>query len=106
MVDDTGDTFLHMAIKGYAGKEIAKLLIEKGSNMSIVNDDGQTPLHFAVWADRDHRNEEIIKLLIKNCAPINAKTTTDEKTPLHYAVQTSNQSCKRTYSNVCSFVRK
>jgi LPXTG-motif cell wall-anchored protein len=56
------------AEKGY--KEIVKLLIQKGANVNVSNDYGETPLIFA--AREGHK--EVVAELIAGKADVNAKT--------------------------------
>ncbi|WP_156874793.1 ankyrin repeat domain-containing protein [Thermodesulfobacterium hveragerdense] len=62
--DKYGDTLLHYAVrKNY--KEIIKLLLEKGMDINIPNNRGETPLHNAILYARDITT---ISFLIQNKA--------------------------------------
>ena len=58
----TGDTPLHRAMYMYR-KEIVKLLIESGADLSIKNKDGQTPVDVVKSKTDDGRKEEMIVFL-------------------------------------------
>ena len=73
-------TLLHEAVS-YDHKEIVELLIDKGAELNIKDDDGVTPLHEAVVSIGQ---KDIIELLITNGADINAKTKRGS-TPLDWA---------------------
>lgn len=48
-------------------EKIAELLIKSGVNLSHVDDDGESPLH---WAAR-YGNERMVDLLVKSKADVN-----------------------------------
>ena len=73
-------SLLHEAVS-YDHKEIVELLIDKGAELNIKDDDGVTPLHEAVDSISQ---KDIIELLITNGADINAKTNLGS-TPLDWA---------------------
>lgn len=62
-------------------KEAVTHLLEQKVDVNCQNEDGLTPLHWAV----DRGNKEIAEYLLLQKADINAKDS-DEATPLHYAV--------------------
>jgi ankyrin repeat protein len=59
---------------------VAKLLLEKGANVSARNGEGKTPLHRAVLTNQT----SIVELLLAKGADINA-VDDDGNTPLHWA---------------------
>ena len=63
-----GGTPLHMATI-QDRKEVAELLIAKGSDVNAKNEEGYTPLHYA--ASNGHK--EVTELLIAKGADVNAK---------------------------------
>lgn len=75
-----GSTPLHIAAR-YAYTNIIKMLLESGANAKIKDHNGWTALHEAVLA---LNNQEVIELLLKYGAEINAKTN-DGHTPLKLA---------------------
>ena len=66
--------------------EIARLLIDKGANVSAVDEDGWTPLHVA--AQNEHK--VVASLLIDGGADVSA-VDEDEWTPLHVAAQNGHE---------------
>ena len=67
-----GSTCLNWCVlfgRGKAGLEIAKLLIEKGSDVNHVNSNGMSTLGCATFGDNS--NPEMIQLLIDNGADLN-----------------------------------
>lgn len=86
--DEDGYTPLHRAAYNN-NVEIAKLLIQYGSNVNSRTLMRWTPLHSAAkWA-----NAECIALLLQHGADINAESE-GQQTPLHIAATVSN--CRRT----------
>ncbi|MCK9266984.1 ankyrin repeat domain-containing protein [bacterium] len=79
--NDTGDTFLHIAVR-MEKKEVAELLINKSAEINAKNNGEITPLHLA--ASRGYT--DIGKLLIDKGADINIENNYGE-TPLHLAVR-------------------
>ena len=65
-------------------KEHVKILIEAGARLDIVDNEGKTPLHYAMTY-----NLGLIPLLVEAHANVNAKDKAG-KTPLQMAVLTSN----------------
>ncbi|KAJ7041396.1 ankyrin repeat-containing domain protein [Mycena alexandri] len=75
-----GDTPLHLvSLNGHS--DVAKLLIEKGADISVKREDGNMPLHFASW----NGHTDIAKLLIEKGADISVKRKNGD-TPLHRAL--------------------
>ncbi|MBA3661087.1 MAG: ankyrin repeat domain-containing protein [Gammaproteobacteria bacterium] len=90
--NNTDARFLHEAI--YDSPAIVEYLLAKGANPNSKDYDNATPLHYVL--KKDDRNEEeilrrlqIVELLLKNGANINAQTKEYGDTPLHIAVQNS-----------------
>ncbi|KAJ1565132.1 hypothetical protein HK096_004408, partial [Nowakowskiella sp. JEL0078] len=104
---------LHMAIKSYTGNQISQdlitFLVERGTNLDIVDSDGKTPLYYAqdniVWKivaksipehmfrpylvqcfEKNHMTTEILRMLF-NRSPTILKSLMDrfEKNLLHLA---------------------
>jgi cytohesin len=79
-----GESPLHLAvIKG--NKEIVETLVAKGANINAKNNNGDTPLHFALGG-----NKEVIEVLVAKGADVNAKNN-DGVTPLYKAIVSRNQ---------------
>ena len=80
--DGFGRTFLHILAYYKKGTPVAKALLDKGADSnSKRSDNAYTPLHSAVYEG----NQEMIQLLLKNKADIDAKNLIGD-TPLHMAV--------------------
>src|SRR5262249_33806443 len=62
-------------------------LLESGANPNIKDNDGRTPLHYAV----SDKHEAKITSLLKHKAKLDIQDK-DGKTPLHYAVDTTYDS--------------
>lgn len=79
--DKYGCTSLHYAASG-AQKGIAELLIAKGADVNVKDDNGGTPLHATCYSYRGHK--DIVELLIEKGANVNAKDKCNRQ-PLHNA---------------------
>ncbi len=55
-------TPLHYACENKNGFNIAKLLIKKGANVNMKDNNEKTPLYFAI----KNNDSELVKLLIEN----------------------------------------
>ena len=73
-----GTTLLHLASK-ISDLHLMRLLIQEGGDVNAQNEDGDTPLH---WAMNRGANYETTRLLIENGADL-ANHTLDGRTPLH-----------------------
>ncbi len=78
-VDEYGMTDLHWAAVTNSA-EVAKLLIDRGADVSVRNSYGLTPMHSAAGGN----SAEVAKLLINHGADVSARDYSDE-TPLHSA---------------------
>ena len=74
-------TALHMALEKNINPQIPLHLIQAGANVNAVDEDGNTPLHYAV----EIRNMEIVKALIKAGAELEAGNG-GRNTPLMMAI--------------------
>ena len=73
-----GTTLLHLASK-ISHLHLMRLLIQEGGDVNAQNEDGDTPLH---WAMNRGGNYEATRLLIENGADL-ANRAVDGRTPLH-----------------------
>ena len=73
-----GITLLHLA-STTSNLRLIRLLIQEGGDVNAQDEDGETPLH---WAMARGGNYEVARLLIENGADL-ANNTIDESTPLH-----------------------
>lgn len=73
-----GTTLLHLAINT-SNLGLIRLLIQEGGDVNAQDEDGDTPLH---WAMAREGNYEVARLLIENGADL-ANNTVDESTRLH-----------------------
>ena len=82
-LDNLGYTPINRALE-YGYMNIAKLLIEKGANVNIKNNFGNSPLHFTA----NKNDEEMVQLLIK-CIDKTSINGQDNQgnTPLHNALE-------------------
>ncbi|KAK2803455.1 hypothetical protein FQN51_003562 [Onygenales sp. PD_10] len=76
----------HAARAGHLS--VAKILLASGANISATDEEGRTPLHFA-------RQEEVIRLLLKHGADINAESSTTKDTPILGALMRGDQESAR-----------
>jgi len=79
--------WLHYAVNNARSSEVVKLLIEKGADVNTVDDNGNTPLVWAVGSG----SLENVKLLVENGAKLNRKIcgrtgcADNGHTPMHSA---------------------
>ncbi|KAL8714062.1 MAG: hypothetical protein Q9225_006637 [Loekoesia sp. 1 TL-2023] len=73
-----GTTLLHLAA-ATGNLRLIRLLIQEGGDVNAQDEDGETPLH---WAMTREGNYEVARLLIQNGADL-ANRTVDGSTPLH-----------------------
>ena len=73
---------LHSAAR-FADLEVVQKLIEYDADISAVDVNGYTPLHYASF-NADLKACTVVRLLLQNSADVNARSKT-RNTPLHYA---------------------
>lgn len=74
------NTALHAAIAGGPHREVVGLLVEAGADVNLLDSNGHTPLHSAVF----HNAPELIAYLLANGADVNRQAE-GGPTPLAYA---------------------
>jgi ankyrin repeat protein len=74
-----GDTPLHAAAS-HGHKHMVQLLLAKGADVNVVDQNGQTPLHDTAGSG----HTDVVELLLAKGANVNAKMHYDS-TPLHMA---------------------
>lgn len=90
--DRTGKTALHRAASTNDLKQIEKLLSDGASVNARDSKSYRTPLHDAAIKNNNGNNRlNAMKLLLKNGADVNAKTTEGD-TPLHYLMKRADTS--------------
>ncbi|VDD85284.1 unnamed protein product [Enterobius vermicularis] len=62
--------------------EIVQFFVNYGVNVTIKDDDGKTPMHWAA----EKRHTEIVRILVENNADLNAKDS-DKVTLMHWAAE-------------------
>ncbi|OQS07114.1 hypothetical protein THRCLA_20218 [Thraustotheca clavata] len=88
--DENGYTPLQAAVS-YNQLDLVELLLSKGANVSLGDNDDETPLHFC-------ENVEIAQLLLAHGASLNAKNS-DGRTPLDAAIDDENDELRDFYIN-------
>ena len=88
---DSGVTPLHMAA-GVRTAEKANLLLDAGANLDARANGGETPLHYAAYyrplvGHTRHERLTLVEILLAAGADPNARTISDDHTPLHFAAQ-------------------
>ena len=79
---ETGETILHKVAANW-GTDLADLICEKGINIDVRDSYGRTPLHVAASSN----NSDMVQWLLGCQANLEAKTTSECQTPLHYAAR-------------------
>ncbi|KAI0868926.1 ankyrin [Hypoxylon argillaceum] len=82
-----GMTALHEAVKS-TSYEVTRLLINAGADIKAVDENGHTPLHYAIRGVFGSRR--IIKLFLAHGVDINAHYGKKKATVLHYAAMLAN----------------
>jgi len=76
---DNASTPLHLTSReGYA--DVARMLVERGADVSAQAEDGRTPLHSASWGG----HVDVARMLVERGADVSAQDE-DGGTPLHWA---------------------
>ncbi|WP_372509340.1 ankyrin repeat domain-containing protein [Leptospira borgpetersenii] len=83
--DSRGWTPLHFAVTS-GHKHVVEILIRKGANLKAKTEEGFTLIHLAVG----YRHADLVQFLIQNGADVNAKLFDGGETPLHIAVNKSD----------------
>ena len=91
-INDTtgGETALHGAT-AEKHRDVAELLINKGTDLTLKSRGGWTPLHFLA---RHIDDQKLAELMVKHGADINARGTNGE-TPLSFATRAGNDQVAR-----------
>ena len=80
---DGEETPLHIACR-YSNAEVVKLLVEKGADVKIQNQEGNTPLHnvCSTIGSFGENTKKVVELLVEKGADVNAQNY-DRETPLY-----------------------
>ena len=107
-----GKTILHLLIdfrlsSGFHPLEIIEWSIKNGSDVNAKDDDGLTPIFFAVMAYR----KEAVQLLVNNWAYLNiisklALWYTEETTPLDLAITNEDTTIEEDFVSIAELLRK
>lgn len=73
-VDRTGSTVLHIAAK-HSNMKLVKHILNRGADVTIVNAEGQSPLHFAI---DNNASDEVISYLTEWSTSKQTRTQDDE----------------------------
>lgn len=84
MKDHRGNVPLHYAIM-YKNKNMARKILDAGSDPNVIDNDGNTSLHMAVQSS----DVPTCRLLLNNTANVNARNLAGES-PLHIACNVQN----------------
>ena len=88
VLDNEGNTPLHLAAAKMDDPKIAEILIKHGARVNASNSKGQKPIHIA--ANRtDNNGAKCLELLIKNGAKLNLGNSKGMK-PIHIAAESGN----------------
>lgn len=79
---EMGATVIHDAASNW-DVAVAQFLFERGADIHVVDKTGQTALHLA--ASTDH--VEMVRWLLQKGAHLEAMTTVELQTPVHYAAR-------------------
>ncbi len=94
MVDDSGNSLLHIAISN-GNYETVELLINNGANLEIRNKDNIAPIHQSVLSNKP----EILELLLaQNNCNVDLKANFGG-TALHICASTDNFECAKILLN-------
>ena len=93
--DEDGNTALHFAVEGKAPVRMLQLLIKHGStNVNVMNDDFETPLHIAVTKDKSR--SDAVEFLLEHGADLTLKDSNRE-TAFDMAMDASVKAILRKY---------
>lgn len=83
--DSDGNTALHILVSNDSDKQNALKLIEFGSSLKAVNEEGCTPLHIAILKKREYAT-----VMIKKDPEAARMLAPEKKTALHLAIEAGN----------------
>lgn len=96
--NNDGLTILHLAIANKNLNFFRYLITERGMDINLTNNNGDTPLHYALKFFETHKDVEPLIEYILECKNISYSQNNDGCTPLHLAVELKYRGIKFAYT--------